>query len=238
MPRTAGSAPSWSDTTRRWLAASFSSDGALVATVSNDEMVAVWDTTTRSAPAHLLEGHVGSVVGVGFSIDGKSLYTSAADGSIMIWDIAGAGGVARRVNRDERCLLGSWVSSGSAQPLAASPWLGRRTTWIHLGGDPIELQSGRPFDTVWGAYSPDGERFVTVSVDSVLRLWNVADGELLAESPGRGVANRGAVAFTADGSTVVVADSDGTVTEHDGRTLEPTGRSLEVGVEPLGIHTV
>jgi WD40 repeat protein len=56
-------------------------------------------------------------------------------------------------------------------------------------------------------------------------------------SPGRGVANRGAVAFTADGAAVVVADADGTVTELDGHTLEPTGRSLDVGVEALGIRT-
>ena len=85
---------------------------------------------------------------------------------------------------------------------------------------------------MWAAYSSDGERFVAVNGEGALQLWDLADGDQLASSPGRGVANRGAVAFTADGTAVVVADADGTVTELDGHTLEPTGRSLDVGVEP------
>ena len=90
---------------------------------------------------------------------------------------------------------------------------------------------------MWAAYSPDGERFVAVNGEGALRLWDLADGDQLASSPGRGVANRGAVAFTADGTAVVVADVDGIVTELDGHTLEPTGRSLDVGVEPGALRT-
>jgi WD40 repeat protein/DNA-binding SARP family transcriptional activator len=217
------------------IAAAFSPDSALVATVGKDETVAVWDATTGER-LHLLEGHVGTVVGVEFSPDGKTLYTAAADGSIIIWDIEGAGGVARPI-------------PVPALPIGASgtPWVSPAASGVALAGeadhllnfddrDPIELQPSRPYDTTWGAYSPDGHRFVTVNEDGLLRLWNVADGEQLALSPGRGVGNRGAVAFTADGA-VVVADADGTVTELDGLTLEPTGRSLDVGVEALGIRT-
>ncbi len=95
------------------MAAAFSPDGGLVATASNDETVAVWDATTGQR-LHVLEGHVGSVNGIGFGIDGTTLYTSAADGSIMLWDIAGAGGVARRVTDQT---LARWLHGhGVGQP--------------------------------------------------------------------------------------------------------------------------
>ena len=75
------------------------------------------------------------------------------------------------------------------------------------------------------------------SADGEVRLWDVATAELLATQPGRGADNWGAIAFTADGDHIVVADADGTVTELDAATLEPTGRTLHVGTEPHGLRT-
>ena len=217
------------------MAAAFSPDGGLVATASNDETVAVWDATTGQR-LHVLEGHVGSANGIGFGIDGTTLYTSAADGSIMLWDIAGAGGVARSVT--DQTLAPGFTGTVWVSPTAGSVAASLSGHVIDLeDGDLIELRSDPSFETMWAAYSPDGERFVAVNDAGALRLWDVADGDLLASSPGRGVANRGAVAFTADGTAVVVADADGIVTELDGHTLEPTGRSLDVDVEPGALRT-
>ncbi len=89
----------------------------------------------------------------------------------------------------------------------------------------------------WGAYGPDGRTVAMVSADGEVRLWDVATAELLATQPGRGADNWGAIAFTADGDHIVVADTDGTVTELDAATLEPTGRRLHVGTEPHGLRT-
>jgi WD40 repeat protein len=212
-------------------AAAFSPDGATVATVSNDETVAVWDVETGER-LHLLKGHVGSVLGVDFAGDGTTLYTSAADASIIIWDLGGAAGGARQV-----------IASTSPVGSTGAVWLGPSPGSVGVPGSAavIRVDGADRIDRLddasgiaWAAHSPDGERFAAVSMDSALRLWDVRDGSLLAWSPGRGAS---ALAFTADGSGVVVADADGTVTELDGYTLLPTDRSLDVGGEPAGIRT-
>ena len=203
--------------------------------MSNDETVAVWDAETGQR-IHRLEGHFGSVLGVSFGADGTTLYTSAADGSLIRWDIAGAGGVARRVLESTLPVgLGATVR---ISPTATSVVVLRpgdeRILELDAGGSVLLRGDG---NAMWGDYSPDGEQFVTVGWDGTLELFDISDGELLTSRPGRGVENRGAVAFTADGSAVVVADADGIVTEHDAVTLEPTGRAVDVGVEPVGIRT-
>ena len=126
----------------------------------------------------MLKGHVGSVVGIGFGIDGTTLYTSAADGSIMLWDIAGAGGVARRVTEPDELATGFtgtvWISPTADGVTVA----GLSNQVIDLeDGDLIELRSDPSFETQWAAYSSDGERFVAVNTEGALRLWNVADGD-------------------------------------------------------------
>ena len=88
----------------------------------------------------------------------------------MLWDIEGAGGVARRVTDPTlpKGFLGTvWVS-----PTGGSVAVGAEADYlIDLDdGDPIELQPSSPFDTLWAAYSPDGERFVTVNDAGLLRL--------------------------------------------------------------------
>jgi WD40 repeat protein len=211
--------------------AAFSPDGGQIATVSNDESVMVWDSATGQR-IHVLQGHAGTVLGVAFATDGTTLYTTAADGSMMIWDLEGAGGVARRV-------LEPAMATGSAAAIWISPTAdsvvvpGSLThRLVHLdAGDHIDWDAE---DWAWGAYSPDGERFAVVNWSGRLSVRDTRDGALLASSAGRGVGNWGAVAFSADGATVVVADSDGTVTEYDSESLESTGRSVDLGVEPPG----
>jgi WD40 repeat protein/DNA-binding SARP family transcriptional activator len=217
-------------------AAAFSPDGERVATVSNDESVMIWDAATGKRLA-VLDGHDGSVLGVAFSADGRSLYTAAADGSLIMWDTDGAGGAARRVvGASSTTSLGVelWISpTADSVVMVDSDWTTLRVTSL-AGGQPAETEA---IDWAWVAYSPDGTRFAVVSDTGALSLFDAVDGSLLASTPGREIGNFGAVAFSADGSTVLVADRDGIVTEHDGRTLEPTGRSLDVGVEPAAIRT-
>ena len=76
--------------------AAFSADGTMLASVSNDETVIVWDVSTGE---HLqqFDGHAGSVLGVDFSADGSELFTSGADGSLIIWDVARTRGLTRDV---------------------------------------------------------------------------------------------------------------------------------------------
>ena len=90
-------------------------------------------------------------------------------------------------------------------------------------------------DVAGAVFAPDGKHLAIVGFPGQLRLQEVPTGVWLATDRGRGVENLGALAYSADGRHLVVADVDGVVTEFDAETLEPTGRTLELGTESRGI---
>jgi WD40 repeat protein/DNA-binding SARP family transcriptional activator/energy-coupling factor transporter ATP-binding protein EcfA2 len=215
-------------------AAAFSPDGRVLATASNDEAVVLWDGTTGQR-IDRLEGHAGAVEGVAFSPDGTTVYSAASDRSLIAWDLRGSRGLRRQLAEPS-------LSEPASNVVLLSP-AGDGVALFAEGVRVLDLESGRarplavaPDTVAWGAYSPDGERLVTVGFDGATTLWATSDGRRLGAAPGRGEENLGAVAFTPDGTAVVVADADGTVTRLDGRTLEERA-STEVGIEPHAVRT-
>ena len=58
------------------------------ATAGEDARIALW-IPGKSAPATVLEGHTGPVVGLAVSPDGKTLASASWDGTIRLWPLAG-----------------------------------------------------------------------------------------------------------------------------------------------------
>lgn len=78
------------------------------------------------------------------------------------------------------------------------------------GAPELVVQSGHARTVYYGAYSPKGDRFVTVSRDNTARLWN-SNGKLLAIlSEHRDRTNH--VTFSSDGEMFLVASNDRSIT--------------------------
>ena len=59
------------------------------------------------------------------------------------------------------------------------------------------------------AFSPDGQRIVTASVDHTARVWSATNGQLLATLAGH-TSGVGQAAFSPDGQRIVTASWDST----------------------------
>ena len=66
---------------------SFSPDGTLIASGSDDKTVKIWDAATGTI-LRSLRGHSASVTSVFFSPDGKTVISSGKDKTVRVWDAA------------------------------------------------------------------------------------------------------------------------------------------------------
>jgi DNA-binding beta-propeller fold protein YncE len=75
------------------------------------------------------------------------------------------------------------------------------------------------------AYSPDGERLATASLDNSVKLWNAGTGEELARLRGHGDGVCG-VAFSTDGKKLFSASLDMSLRSWDGHSGAPIGSAV------------
>ncbi len=183
----------------------FSPDDKMLATVSMDNVIRVWDIESGSVQA-VLGGHSGLVEHIAFSPDGTRLLTASHDGTARLWEIGGA--------------LTTLLPHKNAPTFAKFSGDGSRL--ITGGGDPV----GHVWDTATGteiatlkseaipfqaaSFSPDGRRVVTASQDGSVLLWDVDRGQRIARIKQAGAAVLD-IQFDPMGR-VEVARADGTVT--------------------------
>jgi WD40 repeat protein/DNA-binding SARP family transcriptional activator len=219
--------------------AAFSFDGTLLATASNDETIGIWDVTDGSRRA-VLRGHAGSISDVVFDRTGSTLYSAAADRSAVSWDLRGSAGLTEVIAAPsldvarESAVLVSRDGSHVAVLLEQSMQL----VDLEDGGvREVRGIGGRTF--AWADFSPDGERIATVEYAGQLRVWDADSGDLLGSHLLAWSLNRGAVAYSSDGRTLLAASVGSDVVELDGETLLPTGRTIELDTtdDPIRITT-
>ncbi|WP_437736069.1 nSTAND1 domain-containing NTPase [Sorangium sp. So ce1335] len=187
--------------------AAFSPDGKRIVTASHDNTARVWNADGNGEPL-VLRGHTNSVLSAAFSPDGKRVVTASDDKTVRIWKIYGNGEpLILRSPTDaflseatfspdgKRIAIHSIIESMIAGDLAVQVRNADAT------GEPMVLRGEKH------AFSPDGKRIATVSIDCTVRIWE-ADG--MGEPmvlPGCS----SAIAFSPDGRRIATASADSTV---------------------------
>ncbi|SEB60503.1 NACHT and WD repeat domain-containing protein [Streptomyces sp. TLI_105] len=170
-----------------------SADGTMLATGARDGDVALWETTDPARPRRLaaLTGHTGREVrAVAFAPDGRTLATADFEGTVVLWDLTDR---AR-----PRRLAPSFTGSASGLTSLVFSADGRTLVVSGSGGATFwDLRdTGRP-----------RRRAKALGQWSVLNVWRVRDGRVLALVAGSGA--RSATRSPLPEPTVVVSDSEG-----------------------------
>lgn len=162
-------------TTAAITSAAFSTDGKLVATISEKGDVHVWDVETAELHMYAEECHrVGDYLyawSVTFSPDGTRLVTAGGDGTARVLDLetktcaltlTGHTSSVYEVNVDQRGLR---VVTASADKTAR--------VWDLATGTCLKILEGHDRAVQSAQFSPDGLRVATASNDDTVRVWEL-----------------------------------------------------------------
>lgn len=210
----------------------FIKNGAEIAVVAADGWASRWDPLNSS----LIASSTGPVDHPESSAitfrDGKVLVASSgADHSIKLWNIPDAGKGTGKVDQlasldghTETVTAMAFSSDGAY--LASGSVKGEDRFWDVDDESPIRFVRDHAMPIRSLAFSGDGKWCVDASDDGVSDVWNVQSGgtpkELQMNAPGDGI---GAVAFSADGSTVVTGGHPSTDDSHEFADLWTVGVS-------------
>ena len=178
-------------------------DGAILAGVSGESTVKLWNLATRVNFADL--DHDASVSSVAFSLDGTRLATASTEGTVHLWD--------PKTGKHMTSWEGhsAWVGAVAFSPpdgatlATKSGWDGTVKFWDvrtkrlvatlynKLGGSPM-------------AFSPDGA-ILACGSHELVRLWHVATRSQIDSLGHKGYV--GVIAFSPDGKTLASGTSRG-----------------------------
>jgi WD40 repeat protein len=157
---------------------SWSPDGKLLAAMT-DYRIRVWDVATGQALGPSRPGHEGNIGAFAFAPDGR-LFTASDDHTIRSWDAAGKPGL--------ELIHDHWVRDVAVSPdgalVVGSALSNDLQVWdAKTGTERFKLLgNGKLGGTRKVRFTPDGQRLVAWGDDLHLRVWDMRNGKLLAES--------------------------------------------------------
>lgn len=166
----------------------FSRDGTRLLTAGGDQLVRVWDVTSRRELA-VLEGHTAQVLAAAFNTNATQVVSGGADRQLKVWDIATKEKIISLGGPVASITSVAWPGDGASILAVTDAGAVLRYTQLksHTGeqssasGDERRLAE-LPDSALCISSSADGTRVVAGAHDGTVRLWD-AEGKMLAELP-------------------------------------------------------
>ncbi|KAA3661453.1 MAG: helix-turn-helix domain-containing protein [Chloroflexi bacterium] len=222
----------------------FNHDGSLVlgrGALDGDGTVSVWEVATGEA-LFTLAGHSTIATSVVFSPDEQTIATGSRDGTVRIWDAALWEGGELQTSYYEMGFFDMDISPDQTLLTFGSGW-GAAAIFDRQTLELIHSLEGGGEGVYRTSFHPTGSRLATVGADNVIRIWDVATGEVLLSWVGHELGNSSGgfypgvldVSYSPDGSRLATASSDGTAKVWDAETGEEL---LLLAGHTVGLHSL
>lgn len=174
--------------------------------------VRVWEMKSREMVSHLKE-HTSKVSKVKLMDDNLHLVSASKDRALLLWDLRSEKRVSAHIQR-----MGG-INSFAVIPessMVISTGQDRKITyWDFRQSNPIKVldTSNNSFaaDEIYDiSASHDGKYFATGGSQQIVRLWDVASGQIMAEERGHSGAIN-SLEFSYDDKQIVSGGRDGTI---------------------------
>ncbi len=220
----ASTAGDWHLPTKHDARAALNWAGTLLAAVSAEGPVRLWDAATGREVARL-DGHDEDSTDAAFSPDGRLLATAGVDATVRLWDVASGTRVAVLRGHTD----GVWRIAFSADGRLLASGSNDRTVrlWDARTRAPLaEIPMG---SIIYGvAFSPDGTRLAAGCADGTVRLIHVASARQIV-----GLRDHSdyvhAVGWSPDGTRLVSGSGDFTARVWDSLSPQERARPKQDG---------
>jgi WD40 repeat protein len=150
--------------------AAFCPDGHCLAAASYNT-VTIWNISNGQA-LFSLHGHMGLVLSLAFSPDGRTLATAGYEGTVKLWD--GKNGAERDTLRGHQDQVNALVFSPDGETLASGSHDCKVKIWAMATGEELASFQGHTRPVTSLAFAPSGEKIASGSYDQTVRIWHLA----------------------------------------------------------------
>jgi WD40 repeat protein len=156
------------------LALAFSPDGKQLATGAADKVMKALDVATGKV-LKVFEGHTHHVLGVAWRADGRMLASAGADNVLKVWDAATGERRQNVAGWDKEVTAVTYLGGGDSMATASGD---AKLRLISSAGAEVKQLAGAADFVHALSLSGEGRWLVAGGQDGVLRLWDVASGQV------------------------------------------------------------